>query len=331
MLRFRDVRGRRARIGAAAVVNGMETDTMQISVITVPYRYDEPREGLGLGPDALLAAGLVKRLVGSGHVATGPSVATLEPDAREDGRTALNIGKLGASTAALVRTARDEGRPILVLAGDDTASVGVVAGLQQSAGIGGTVGIVWLDAHGDFNTPETSFSGILAGMPMAILAGLAGPLWRGAAGLVAPIPTDRMLIAGVRELDEREEALLRSTSVQLVSSADIQARAPFQDAVDRIARQCAILALHIDLDLLDPHLIPSATTPSAKGLSLPEAVEAISYVLRTGRVAVVTLASLNPGGGQRGSRSIATALELLTSSLAAWTAVPPASDAGAVR
>ena len=152
---------------------------------------------------------------------TGPHEAHLDPALQEEGRTALNIGRLGADTARLVAAARRNGDGALVLAGDDTAAIGVVSGLEQAAGAGTAIGVVWVDAHGDFNTPETSFSGILAGMPVAILAGLAGPLWRDAAGLATPVATEHIVLAGMRELDEKEEELIRSTDVQVVPATDL--------------------------------------------------------------------------------------------------------------
>src|SRR5688572_21952960 len=101
---------------------------MRLRIITVPYRYDEPREGLGLGPDALLDAGLSERLVAAGHQLAEPRAAELPADEREEGRTAVNIGKLGAKTAELVAEARRGGAGALILAGDDTACIGVVSG-----------------------------------------------------------------------------------------------------------------------------------------------------------------------------------------------------------
>ena len=146
-----------------------------------------------LAPDRtrLLAAGLPEQLRAAGISLAGPHEAHLDPALQEEGRTALNIGRLGADTARLVAAARRNGDGALVLAGDDTAAIGVVSGLEQAAGADAAIGVVWVDAHGDFNTPETSFSGILAGMPVAILAGLAGPLWRNAAGLATPVATEQ--------------------------------------------------------------------------------------------------------------------------------------------
>jgi len=295
---------------------------MRLQLISVPYRYDEYNDGLGAGPGALLRAGLAARLTAAGLEIVGPREAILDPHEREDGRTALNIGRLGAKTAALVADARAQGDAVLVLAGDDTAGVGVVSGLQSSDGAGAPIGIVWLDAHGDFNTPETSVSGILAGMPLAILAGLAGPNWRGAAGLTAPVPTDRILIAGVRDLDEKEDALLRSTSVRMIRVDGVREGAPFAQAVHRLAQSCSVLSLHIDLDVLDPTHVPSSSTPSANGLEIDEAANAIATVLKTGKVASMIVSSLNPGGGARGRRSIETTLAVLEQSLTGWSVVP---------
>jgi arginase len=295
---------------------------MEIQLITIPYRYDEPNEGLGLGPDALLKAGLQRRLTAAGH-SLSVTVAYLEPSLREDGRTAVNIGKLGANTAELVAAARQAGKGVLVLAGDDTASVGIVSGLQRSDGNDAAIGVVWLDAHGDFNTPETSFSGILAGMPLAIIAGFAGPLWRGAAGLMTPVATERIVLAGVRELDDKEEELLKSTSVHFVGIAQLRDGPQFDEAVRHVAETCTLLLLHVDFDVLDPHLVPSSSTPSAGGLEIAEAAALMAKVLQTGKVAAVCLSSLNPGGGQRGEVSIRSAAAVIEQALADWKEVPP--------
>lgn len=296
---------------------------MNIDMVTIPYRYDQRNEGLGAGPEALLAAGLVSELQGANIEIGAIAVAELDAEAMEPGRTAVNIGHLGARAAELVAAARAKGAGVLVLAGDDTAAVGVVAGMQAAGGAGERIGIVWIDAHGDFNTPETSYSGILAGMPLAILAGLAGPLWREAAGLLAPIPTDRILLAGARELDAKEETLLQSTEVRVVRDAQLRDTATFHDAVQRLAKRCQSLVLHIDLDVLDPRFVPSASTPSPDGLTIEELVSVLRDVLQTGKVAVIALSSLNPGAGNRGQRSINSARQVLLGALPAWTEAPP--------
>lgn len=292
---------------------------MRIDVVTVPYRYDERSDGSGRGPEALVEAGLLDRMIGLGIDTRGPLVSTLPDDERTAGSIAINVGRLGAHTAELVAAARSAGAGVLVLAGDDTATVGVVSGLQQVHGAGARIGLVWLDAHGDFNTPETSYSGILAGMPVAILAGLAGPLWRGAAGLAAPMPTDRIVISGVRDLDEREAILLQSTDVRVVTAQEATNGDAHIHAVARLAAVCDILCLHVDLDVLDPSLVPSSVTPEPGGLTVRQAANLIKVVLDTGKVAVVSLAGLNPGAGQLGRRSTASSMALVEAILPHWT------------
>lgn len=296
---------------------------MRLRVVTVPYRYDEWRDGPGAGPDAILAAGLVDRLRERGFETDEPLQTDLGAENREKGRTAVNIGKIGSLTATLVAAGRREGHPVLVLAGDDTAAIGVLSGIEQADTPAARIGVVWIDAHGDFNTPETSYSGILAGMPLAILAGLAGPLWREAAGLMATVPTDRMLVAGVRDLDEKEEELLRSTDVRVITADELRTGDVFPAAVARLAERCDLLMLHVDADVLDPRLVPSASTPSANGLTIAEAASVVGTVLGTGKVTTVCLSSINPGAGPRGERSVASAISLLETALPAWKATPP--------
>jgi arginase len=291
---------------------------MRLRIVTVPYRYDDPEAGLGLGPRALLEAGLEARLVEQGIELASLGTAHLPENERDESRRAVNIGRLGANVASLVAEARSDAEGVLALAGDDTAAIGIVAGLQRAAGATAAIGVVWLDAHGDFNTPETTYSRILAGMPLAVLAGLAGPHWREAAGLSATIPTDRIVIAGVRDLDAQEETLLRSTSAKIVTANELRSNEALRPAIETLAAKCDLLSIHVDLDVLDPHLVPSATTPSENGLSLAEARAAIGAALGTGKAACLTFTSLNPGGGERGRRSVQSALSLIEASVGDW-------------
>lgn len=300
---------------------------MRLQVVTVPYRYDERDSGSGGGPQAMIEAGLVSLLEQAGFDVQDPLVAELPDTERVDGPIAVNVGRLGAHTAEHVHTGLQDGGHVFVVSGDDTATVGIVSGLQRAHGAGAPIGVVWLDAHGDFNTPETSYSNILAGMPVAILAGLAGPLWRGAAGLAAPVPTDRILIAGVRELDEREATLLRSTDVQLIRSEEVSSGDALGLALRRLERSCEVICLHVDLDLLDPSLVPSSATPCPDGLTVDLASRLVRDVLATGKVAVLSLAGLNPGAGPLGKRSLASAMELIELSVPAWRTSTTPQDA----
>lgn len=299
---------------------------MTLQIVVVPYRYDEPDDGLGRGPKALLNAGLRRKLKGVGIDTAEPVESTLPDEERVSGPIAVNIGRLGMHTAGKVCEARAGNQPVLVLAGDDTAAIGIVSGLQRAHGAGTSIGLIWIDAHADFNTPETSYSGILAGMPVAILAGLAGPLWRESAQLQATLPTDHILIAGARELDEKEDILLRSTDVRLLTADEVRRGTMFDDAVERLARKVDVIVVHIDLDVLDPSLVPSASTPSPDGLTIKQTARLVRHAIATGKTAVVCVSSLNPGAGTRGERSISSTISLLEAALGDWTSAGEVRD-----
>lgn len=290
---------------------------MTVRIVTVPYRYDEFMDGLGRGPEALLKAGLRDRLAAVGVETSDPKQSDLPDDERVQGPMAANIGTLGRHTADLVRDSLAEGGPTLVLAGDDTASIGVVSGLQQAYD-GKRIGLIWIDAHADFNTPETSYSGILAGMPVAILAGLAGPIWRESANLKYTIPTDQIVIAGLRSKDEKESALLRSTDVRVIDASSPQRAPQFEAAIERLLNHVDVVMVNIDLDVLDPSYVPSASTPEANGLSPKQVAWMINLVTKQGKAAVVSVTSLNPGAGTRGVKSVNSTLQLLEQALVEW-------------
>jgi arginase len=129
-----------------------------------------------------------------------------------------------------------------------------------------------------------------------------------------------MLIAGVRELDEAEGQLLRSTDVQLLRQEDALGGTAFTDAVHRLADKVDDIYVHIDLDILDPSLVPSSSTPSPRGMSLRQLEGLLDVAFDTGKVSVLCVAGLNPGGGQRGKRSVESTRSLLTAAVPRWAA-----------
>lgn len=290
---------------------------MTIHIVTVPYRYDDYMDGLGRGPVALLESGLVERLQAAGIAPTEPRESRLPDEERVDGPIAANIGALGRHAAAHVRDAMTDGNPVLVLAGDDTATIGVVSGVQQACG-DKRLGLVWIDAHADFNTPEISFSGILAGMPVAILAGLAGPIWREAANLKYTLPTDQILTAGIRATDENERNLLESTNIRMVESSHADWTERYEKALDKLTSHVDVMVVNVDLDILDPQYVPSASTPEANGLTVDQVAWMVNQATRRGKTAVVCVTSLNPRAGALGEISVKSTLQLLEHALVNW-------------
>ena len=294
---------------------------MPVHIVTVPYRYDEYQDGMGRGPKALLRSGLRNRLDAAGVSTSDPVESILKDEERVSGPIAANIGALGRNTARIVAESLEDGDPVLVIAGDDTATIGVISGVEV-ARPGAKIGLVWIDAHADFNTPETSFSGILAGMPVAILAGLAGPIWRENANLAHTLPTDHIVVAGVRMLDDKERTLLKSTDVRLIEAKSSQRSQLFEAAIERLASRTDVIVVNVDLDVLDPQYVPSASTPEANGLSPRQLAWMIREVTKHGTTVVVCITSLNPGGGSRGEKSINSTLAVLEQSLTDWSLKP---------
>jgi arginase len=194
---------------------------VKVTLIAVPYDLGRERVGSGRGPEAYLANGAEKALRGGGNDVETAIVQRAAPFANEL-EAVLDVN---AALATLVAQAVTRGRLPLVLAGNCNATLGVHAGLVL-AGVGGAAWgqlvTVWLDAHGDFNTPETTLTGYLDGMPLAMLVGAAHPeAWETLKA--APQSAELVLHAGGRDLDPAEDRALAASQVILVSGREIQA------------------------------------------------------------------------------------------------------------
>ena len=227
------------------------------------------------------------------------------------------IGSLNGQIASQVAAARGDGRGALLTGGNCCHITGVIGGLQRAHGPQTRIGLVWFDAHGDFNTPHTSLSGMLGGMPVAVAAGLAFPRWRERSQIVAPLPTDRILMVDVRNLDEPEEQLIRSTDVIIASPAAGFPGEPLDTAVATLAERCDLIYLHIDSDILDERYVPNHKTKEPNGPSMAEVLAAAETVLATGKVGAVALVSIF-GEGEGADKAIESGTELLKGTLAAW-------------
>ncbi len=236
------------------------------------------------------------------------------PDGERTGDRIADLGRVGGRIAEAVAEGAREGRKVLVVGGNCSHLPGVIGGLQQAYGPEVRVGLVWFDAHGDFNTPRTTHSGMLGGMPVAVSAGLCHAPWREGASQIAPLPTNRIVMVDVRNLDPEEEQLIRATDVTVARRGDDLA-----GAVRRLAAETDLIYLHVDLDVLDERLTPTHRTKEPGGMALDEALAAIETVLATGKVealGLVAVFSAAPGG----ETTLASATALLEGALARWRA-----------
>lgn len=278
---------------------------LPIDLVTVPY--DSGRRGyrMGAGPQALLRHGLMQTLRSAGHdVELVPVEAAAT--AQDELSTALD---LAARIARVTRASRASGRFPLTLSGNCFGTVGAFASVA-----GDTSGVLWLDAHGDLNTPETSGSGFLDGMAAAVLLG-----WchreRTRDVLPVPLPESRLLLAGARDLDTAEAAALERSAVRRLLSAEARDAAAAGAALDAFTAGMTSLYLHVDVDVLDPERVGRANSfASPGGLSAGELSALVGAAGRRTRIGAMTLSSYDPAEDVDGAVRNA-AIEIITAAL----------------
>ena len=214
---------------------------MQIRLLLVPYDSGQRNVRMGAGPEHLRAAGLEAHLAGLGHEVDLQVIEPASINWRAEVQTSFELMR---SVAEHVRAARASGRFPIVLSGNCLSAVGVIAGL------GAPLGVIWIDAHGDFNTPQTTTSGFLDGMTLATATGRCWvELARSIEGF-EPVLDKAVLMFGTRDLDPGEgPALARSGIVRLGAEA---APAAIEAALQSVAQTMDKFYVHLDMDALDP-------------------------------------------------------------------------------
>lgn len=285
----------------------------QLQVIGVRYLNGEPAQGDERALDAYERSGVYGR--------AGIPFTIVEPKLAEAQRLndeTDNLGLLGGEIANAVAAARREEKAILMTGGNCCHITGILGGLQDANGPEVKVGLVWFDAHGDFNTPRTSLSQMLGGMPVAVCAGLAYPRWRELSHIVAPLPTDRIVMVDVRNLDPAEEALIRATDITIARIAEnYHGDVALETAVADLAGRCDVLYFHIDADILDERFVPNHGTREPNGPDMVQVKAAIETVMASGKVGVLALVSIY-GEGEGSETSIASAIEMMEKGLQSW-------------
>jgi arginase len=277
---------------------------LNITILGVPYHLDQLRVGMGAAPDALLAAGLRSRLAALGHSVQVETVAIAASDEPREAR----LGRLLAVLAAAVAQVRASGRFPLILGGDCMVALGVLGGLGDAA----HTGIIWLDAHGDFNTAETTISGYLGGMPLAGAVGRGLDALREACRL-APIAERNVVLFDARDLDPLEERALAGSSVVMLRNA----RAGDALELDRAIQAVGSLAqvyLHVDIDILDPAEALGVDYPAARGQSLAQLQAIVRQAIGLGNIAAMSVTAVNPEKDIDG-RTVQAALAVIDAAL----------------
>lgn len=272
-----------------------ESQWMKLAVITFPFSTDSD-PGVAAGPDALIRAGLVDLLRAQGHDVAGPSQAALTPE-EETAYGAWNkIGLANAHLAELTTDALRAGAFPLLLESNCYGALGALAGLRKFAAPRcPRLGMVWIDAHADFNTPETTLSGMLSGMPVAVATGLCLERLRKQAGLDPPIAPRDVVMVAVRANDPLEQELIDRHDIEIVPVADLKGdRSRLRAALRRLSTSTDLIYVHVDVDALDASEVASQWLTAPDGPTVPELAAALGIVMETPAVAALGIADINP-------------------------------------
>ena len=254
----------------------------RVAVIGAALDLGAGRRGVDMGPSAIRYAGLDARLDELGFdVADWGNVETAVPEATplEDTRIRFlpEIKAACERVAELVSRAIVEDRLPLVLGGDHSVALGSLGGLAGACGVGG---VLWIDAHGDLNRPETSPSGNVHGMPLAAALGLAGAEFESEAWALPAVEAERVALVGIRALDDGERDLLRDLGARVFTMSEIDRvgmEVVLREALDVVAGP-GFVHVSLDMDALDPEIAPGVGTPARGGLSYREAHLALELV-----------------------------------------------------
>jgi arginase len=291
-----------------------------VAVIGAPLDLGAGRRGVDMGPSAIRYAGLDDRIAelrrrveDLGDVEGAVAEATSVGDERV--RYLSEIKAACERIAALVAGAVEDGYLPLVLGGDHSVAVGTLGGLARARGPGG---VLWLDAHGDLNRPETSPSGNVHGMPLAVALGLAGDEFESGDYRLPAVEPERVAIVGVRSLDEGERELLSELDVLVFTMSDLDrfgVQAAMRDALSRVSGG-GFVHVSLDLDVLDPEVAPGVGTSVRGGLSYREAHLAMELVAESGLAGSLEVVEVNPIL-DRENQTAKLAVELVASALGA--------------
>ena len=289
-------------------------------LIGAPIDSGKPRQGCVMGPDAYRVAGLHDALKSLGHtvIDTGDLTPTDTPAPTCLPEHLFSPAQTIGWTHALIKAgerAMDDGLPIF-LGGDLSMSLGTVAGVaRRAARVGRPQFVLWLDAHSDFHTPQSTASGNLHGTPLGYVTGREG--FHGFPKITDPIPHDNICILGLRSVDQPEREVMQSTAIRYADMRAIDeggiAR-PLAAFLQDVAAAGGALHVSLDVDFLDPSFAPAVGTTVPGGATMREAHLVMEMISDSGLMTSLDLAELNPFLDDRG-RTAQIMVDLTASAL----------------
>ena len=272
---------------------------MKVDIIGIPIDLGADRRGVDMGPSAIRYAHLQKKLEALGYTVEDRGnieVPIAEMCSITDPKLKYIdcIVPMSRRTAGAVSSSMKAGSFPLVLGGDHSLSIGSIRGAVKFK----KLGVVWIDAHADFNTEQTTPSGNIHGMPLAALCGFGDQrltqLWDEPLPVVDP---KRVAIIGARDLDPGEKVNLREAGVMVMGMEQIDRLgmvSVMEKAIERVSRETDGIYLSFDMDAMDPRHAPGVGTPVPAGLTQREAHLACEMIAETGRLAGMDIVEVNP-------------------------------------
>src|SRR5579883_1460308 len=294
----------------------------KIRIIGVPLDLGASRRGVDMGPSAVRVAGLEARLETLGHnVTDGGNIQVAIAETKhlgdENARYLKEITETCTRAADEVIETLEEGMTPVILGGDHSVAAGSVSGVaeyyrrkQQK------IGLIWIDAHSDFNTPETSPSGNVHGMPLAALLGLGPDPLKNICGFSPKVLPENTVLIGVRDIDATEkENIKRAGLTEVYTMRDIDERgmrAVMEEALRAAGRGTAGYHVSLDMDWVDPEDAPGVGTPVRGGATYREAHLAMEIIADHGRMLSLEVVEVNPVIDEH-NRTADLAVELISS------------------
>jgi arginase len=268
----------------------VHTERPRISLIAAPYHLGREQVGVGAGPRRLIERGLVAELEGEGFEVTVAKARRETPfDNELQAMTDVN-----AVIATLVQDALTAGSFPIVLGGNCASSLAPLARLDSA-----NIGVIWFDTHGDFNTPDTSPSGFLDGMTLAVATGRCLPEMWDRAGGSATVRDQHILMAGIRDVDSGERAIFDSGAVQVAWAEHFDnPERGFDAKLRKLREHVTDVYVHVDIDAVDPSEMPGTDFRTSGGISSARLQRAIDQVGANFRVLGATVASFSPAADE---------------------------------
>ncbi|MCG6954436.1 MAG: arginase family protein, partial [Gemmatimonadetes bacterium] len=300
----------------AETMTDPDTVTEPVGLVLQPYTARHGPDEWSIAPELLLpkATRVVEqeglRFGGAEHI-------DLSPD--EKGRYGewQRLGLADHHLSGAVSSMAERGTFVVGLLGNCNSSLGMLAGLQKSDPSGRPlrVGLIWIDAHADFNTPETSLSGWLGGMPVSVASGQSLVRLRMTAGLDVPISTRNIVMMGQRDVDPLEQVLLdNSQATQVSAEALLSQSQEMKTAVDQLSRRVDVIYLHVDLDILDATEIPGSFFETPGGPTADQVAGPLRTLMRNPKVRALGVSSF-PTAEKGREKSMASAMTLLRAAM----------------